>query len=261
MKRRDFVTLLGGAAATWPLAARAQQSGGEIADHRLSRLGLGLGWDSHGRPPLYSGCANSAGSKAGPWRSGAAGQAATIERVADIAADFVRLNVAVIVTYANTAAGATKRAVADIPIVFAAAGDPVRRRARLFPGAAGRGHPGLSIQQTDLAGKRLELLRELLPGLHTLAILANTGSPNAVLEMDEAQEAARRLGLAVIRSDVRRTGDFAPALDTLKGRAEALYLCSDPLLTTNRLEINTLAIEGRGCRPCTAFANSPKPEV
>ena len=103
----------------------------------------------------------------------------------------------------------------------------------------------MSIQQTDLAGKRLEILRELLPGLHTLAILANAGSPNAVLEMDEAQEAARRLGLAVIRSDVRRTGDFAPALDTLKGRAEALYLCSDPLLTTNRLAINTLAIGAR----------------
>jgi putative ABC transport system substrate-binding protein len=103
----------------------------------------------------------------------------------------------------------------------------------------------LSIQQTDLAGKRLEILRELLPGLRTLAILVNAGSPNAVLEMDEAQAAARRLGLAVVRSEVRGTEDFAPALDALKGRAEALYLCSDPLLTTNRLGINTLALGAR----------------
>ena len=168
-----------------------------------------------------------------------------IERVADIAADFVQLNVDVIVTYSNTAAGATKRAMADIPIVFAAAGDPLGTGLVASLSRPGGNITGFSIQQTDLAGKRLEILRELLPGLHTLAILANAGSPNAVLEMDEAHEAARRLGLAVIRSDVRRTGDFAPALDTLKGRAEALYLCSDPLLTTNRLVINTLAIGAR----------------
>jgi putative ABC transport system substrate-binding protein len=100
----------------------------------------------------------------------------------------------------------------------------------------------LSIQQTDLAGKRLEILRDLLPNLHTLAILANAGSPNAVLEMGEADAAARRLGLAVVRSEVRKTEDFAAAFDALKGRAEALYVCSDPLLTTNRLGINTLAL-------------------
>jgi putative tryptophan/tyrosine transport system substrate-binding protein len=108
----------------------------------------------------------------------------------------------------------------------------------------------LSIQQTDLAGKRLEILRELVPGLRTLAIMVNAGSPNALLEMEEAQTAARRLGLAVVRSEVRVTEDFAFAFDALKGRAEALYLCSDPLLTTNRLGINTLAL---GLRPPTVY--------
>ncbi len=100
----------------------------------------------------------------------------------------------------------------------------------------------MSIQQTDLAGKRLEILRELLPGLRTLAILANAGSPNAVLEMGEAETAARRLGLNVVRSEVRSVDDFAPSLDALKDRAEALYVCSDPLITTNRVRLVTLAL-------------------
>ena len=88
-------------------------------------------------------------------------------------------------------------------------------------------------------------MRELLPGLRTLAILANAGSPNAVLEMGEAETAARRFGLNVVRSEVRRVDDFAPALDALRDRAEALYVCSDPLITTNRVRLNTLAVGAR----------------
>ena len=149
---------------------------------------------------------------------------------------------AVIVTYANTTAAATKRTVTTIPIVFAAAGDPVGTGLVASLARPGGNVTGLSLQQPEIASKRLQILRDLLPNLHTLAILANAGSPNAVLEMSEADAAARRLGLAVVRSEVRKTEDFAPALDALKGRAEALYVCSDPLLTTNRLGINTLAL-------------------
>jgi putative tryptophan/tyrosine transport system substrate-binding protein len=164
------------------------------------------------------------------------------DRVAEIASEFVRLKVNVIVTYANTSAAATKRRVPTIPIVFAAAGDPVGTGLVASLARPGGNITGLSIQQVDLASKRLEILRDLLPSLHTLAILANVGSPNAVLEMGEADIAARRLGLTVVRSEVRKTQDFAPAFDALRGRAEALYVCSDPLLTTNRLGINTLAL-------------------
>ena len=85
-------------------------------------------------------------------------------------------------------------------------------------------------------------MRELLPGLRSLAIFANAGSPNAVLEMGEAETAARRLGLNVVRSEVRSVDDFAPSLDALKDRAEALYVCSDPLITTNRVRLVTLAL-------------------
>jgi putative ABC transport system substrate-binding protein len=126
--------------------------------------------------------------------------------------------------------------------VFAAAGDPVGTGLVASLARPGGNVTGLSLQQTDLASKRLEILRDLLPNLHTLAILANAGSPNAVLEMGEADAAARRLGLAIVRSEVRKTEDFAPTFDTLKGRVEALYICTDPLLTTNRQAINTLAL-------------------
>ena len=126
--------------------------------------------------------------------------------------------------------------------MFAAAGDPVGTGLVASLARPGGNVTGLSIQQTDLAGKRLEILRELLPGLRTLAILANAGSPNAVLEMGEAETAARRLGLNVVRSEVRSVDDFAPSLDALKDRAEALYVCSDPLITTNRVRLVTLAL-------------------
>ena len=240
MRRREFFSLVGGAAAAWPLSARGQQppkapiigflgattasAGNQWAAAFVQRLNE-LGW-IEGRTVAIE----------YRWADG------RNERVAEIASEFVRLKVAVIVTYANTTAAATKRTVTTIPIVFAAAGDPVGTGLVASLARPGGNVTGLSLQQPEIASKRLQILRDLLPNLHTLAILANAGSPNAVLEMGEADAAARRLGLAVVRSEVRKPEDFAPALDALKGRAEALYVCSDPLLTTNRLGINTLAL-------------------
>lgn len=121
--------------------------------------------------------------------------------------------------------------------MFAAAGDPVGTGLVASLARPGGNITGLSIQQTDLASKRLEMLREVLPGLRTVAVLVNIGSPNSVLEMGEAQAAASTLGLTVVTSEVRRAEDIAPAFDALKGRADALYVCSSPLLTTNRIRI------------------------
>jgi putative ABC transport system substrate-binding protein len=129
--------------------------------------------------------------------------------------------------------------------VFAAAGDPVGTGLVTSLARPGGNITGLSIQQTDLASKRLEMLREALPGLHTVAILANISSPNSVLEMAEVQAAARTLDLAVVISEVRGAEDIVPAFDALKGRADALYVCGSPLLTTNRIRINTLALAVR----------------
>jgi putative ABC transport system substrate-binding protein len=101
---------------------------------------------------------------------------------------------------------------------------------------------GLSMQAPDLAGKRIEMLREILPGLRTVAILANIGNPNSMLEMGEAHAAARTIGLDVVTSEIRRAEDIAPVFEALKGHADVLYVCADPLLTTNRIRINTLAL-------------------
>jgi putative ABC transport system substrate-binding protein len=126
--------------------------------------------------------------------------------------------------------------------VFGAAGDPVGTGLVANLARPGGNVTGLSSQAADLAAKRLELLREVVPGLRRLAILGNIGNPFSVLEMEEVQGAARTLSLEVATPEMRRAEDIAPAFDALKGRADALYVCADPLLTTNRIRINTLAL-------------------
>jgi putative ABC transport system substrate-binding protein len=240
MRRREFIALLGSGVAGWPLALRAQQAaklptigflGANNAsfergstDAFVQRL-RELGWiDNRTVAIEYR------------WAEGREA------RFAEIATEFVRLKVDVIFTYATPSSIAAKRATAVIPIVFAAAGDPVGSGLVASLARPGGNITGLSIQQTDLASKRLEILRELLPGLRTLAILVDTGASNSDLERGEAQTAANALGLATVISEVRRVDDIAPAFDALKGRAEALYVCGSPLLTTNRIRVNNLAL-------------------
>jgi putative ABC transport system substrate-binding protein len=165
-----------------------------------------------------------------------------IERLAEIAAEFVRLKVDVIVTSGTPQVVAAKQATSAIPIVFAAVGDPVGTGLVASLARPGGNVTGLSIQATDLAAKRLGLLREVVPGLRRLAIMANRDSRAAAVEMREVQATARTLGLEVVASEIRRPEDIAPAFEALKGRAEALYVCNDPLVTTNRISINTLAL-------------------
>jgi putative tryptophan/tyrosine transport system substrate-binding protein len=239
MKRREFITLLGGA----PLSARAQQTG------RLPTIGfLGtstslamnrwvtafvqrlreLGW-IEGRTVAID----------YRWAEGRS------EHMAEIAAEFVRLKVDVIVTYATPPVVAAKQATAVIPIVSAVMGDPVGTGLVTSLARPGGNVTGLSVLAPDLAGKRLELLREVVPGVHRLALLANISNPIATLEMGEVQMAARTLGLDLIALEIRRTEDIAPAFETLKGRAQALYVVGDPLLSTNRVRINTWALVAR----------------
>jgi putative tryptophan/tyrosine transport system substrate-binding protein len=240
MKRRDFITLLGGAAVAWPLAARAQQTA------RLPTIGfLGANNVTFERTSIdafvqrlreLGWIENRTVAIEYRWAEGRE------ERFAEIAAEFIRLKVDVILTYATPSSIAAKKATAAIPIVFAAAGDPVGTGLVASLARPGGNITGLSIQQTDLASKRLEILREVLPGLRTVAILFDVGSPNTVLEMGEARAAARTLDLAVVTSEVQRAEDIAPAFDALKGRADALYVCSSPILTTNRIRVNSLAL-------------------
>jgi putative ABC transport system substrate-binding protein len=165
-----------------------------------------------------------------------------VQHLAETVAELIRLNVNVIVTSGTPPVVAAKRATSIIPIVFAAVGDPIGTGLVASLARPGGNATGLSIQATDLAGKRLELLREVVPGLRRLAIVANADASPAVLEMIEVQATARALGLEFATQEIRRLEDIAPALQSFKGRAEALYVCNDPLVTTNRIRMNTLAL-------------------
>jgi putative tryptophan/tyrosine transport system substrate-binding protein len=163
------------------------------------------------------------------------------DHLAEFAAEFVRRKVNVIVTSATPPTVAAKQATSVIPIVFASAGDPVGAGVVESLARPGGNATGLSLQQTDAADKRLELLRDVVPGLRRLAIMANSGNPSAALDMREVEAMAPALRLETIRSEILHAEDIAPAFDALKGRVEALYVCNDPLAGTNRVRINTLA--------------------
>jgi putative ABC transport system substrate-binding protein len=166
------------------------------------------------------------------------------DRSAELAAELARLKVDVIVTGGN-AALAAKQASSAVPIVFALVDDPVGMGLVASLARPGGNVTGLAMQTTDLVGKRLSLLREVIPNLRRLAIMANVEYPFAALEMAEAQTAAGTLGLDAAVFEIRRTEDIAPAFEALKDRADALYVVGDALVATHRIQINALALTGR----------------
>jgi putative ABC transport system substrate-binding protein len=237
IRRREFMALLGGVAAAWPMAARAQQPG------KLPTVGV-LGATSASAWSRWIAAFVQRLSELGwiegrnlrveyRWAEGSS------ERAAELAAEFVRLNVDVIVT-GGLPAVAAKQATSVIPIVFAIAADPLGTGLVASLVRPGGNITGVSTQAGDLAGKRLELLREAVPGLRRLAVLANINYAASVIEMSQVQAAARTLGLEVVALEIRRADEIARAL-ALKDRAEALYVTADPLLNTNRIRIITLA--------------------
>ena len=240
MKRRDFIALIGGVAGACPLAARAQQAG------KLPTIGfLGaatpsawsqrvaafvqrlreLGW-TEGRTVVVE----------YRWAEGRS------ERFLEIAAEFAQLKVDVIVAAGTPAILAARQATSVVPIVFVGAGDPVGTGLVASLPRPGGNVTGLSAQTTDTVGKRLELLRELMPGIRRLAIMGNVDNPVSVLEMREIGAACAALGLEADALEIRRTADIVPAFEALKRGAEALYVQADPLVIANQIRINTLAL-------------------
>jgi putative tryptophan/tyrosine transport system substrate-binding protein len=241
IRRREFITLLGGAAA-WPVAASAQQ----------------------GRPPIIGFMGESTPEGQRQWvaafvqrlseRGWTEGRNITIEyrwaegrneRFAEIAAELVRLKVDVIVTQGTPAVLAAKQATSVIPVVFAIAGNPVANGLVASLARPGGNVTGLTNQSADLAGKRIELLRDVTPRLRRLAIMANVDNPSVVLDVREVRVAAETLGLDVISVDIRRASDIAGGFSALAGRADALYVAGDPLVTTNRTRLAILAASAR----------------
>jgi putative tryptophan/tyrosine transport system substrate-binding protein len=167
------------------------------------------------------------------------------ERFTEIAAEFVRLKVDTIVTSGAVAVLAAKAVTTVVPIIFVGAGDPVGNGLVASLARPGGNVTGQSVQQPDSAGKRLELLREVLPDLRSLAIMTKVDAPASVGEMHELRAMASALGLEVIVIEIRRAEDIAPAFATLTGHPQALYIVTEPLLTANRIQINTLALAAR----------------
>jgi putative ABC transport system substrate-binding protein len=241
MNRRTFIAGLSGAAA-WPVVARGQQAG------KLPTIGF-LGSST---PAISSGwvAAFIRRLRELGWIEGrniavesrwAEGRP---ERAAEIAVEFARLKVDVI--FAPTTAGviAAKQATSVTPIVFATAADPVGAGLVASLARPGGNVTGLSIQSRDIAGKRLGLLREVVPDMRHLAILANV-STNSALEMGEVQATAGTLGITAATFEIRRPEDIAPIFEGLKGRTDSLYVVTDPLFTVLRTRINTLALGAR----------------
>ena len=241
MKRREFIALLGGAAAAWPYAARAQ----------LPAM------------PVIGFFSPNTASAAGPWTAAFVqrlhefdrieGRTMTIayrwgegrnDRAAEGVAEFVRLKVDVIVTHGEPNISAAKQATSVIPIVFALATDPIGSGFVASLSRPGGNVTGLSIQSPDLVGKRLELMQEIVPRVRRLAVMAD-GNPGTILETSAVQAAARTLGLDVVTMNIRRAEEIAPAFDTIKGRVDALYICAVPLVNTNRVHISALALAAR----------------
>src|SRR5580704_14895775 len=241
MRRREFITLLGGATVSWPLTVQAQQAS------KLPTIGF-LGADASAFSPwtaAFVARLSELGWIEGKtvaieyrWSQGRS------ERYADIAAEFVRLKVDVIVTV-GSAVPIVRQATAAIPIVFAVGIDPVGSGLVASLAQPGGNVTGLSIQANELAGKRLEYARELVPQLRRLAIMFNVGNAQPVLEMGETQAAARILGLEVAPLVIQRAEDIAPAIQGLKTRADALYVAVDQLMVANRTSILTSALSAR----------------
>jgi putative ABC transport system substrate-binding protein len=242
MRRREVFPLFI-AATVWPLVARAQNSGNlpiigflgatapSIAPDRtaafVQRLSE-LGWNDGRTIKIEY-----------QWAEG------RDERAVQLAAEFVRHRVDIIVTSGVPAILAAKQATSEIPIVFAVAADPVGAGLVASLANPGGNVTGLSNQSADLAGKRLQLLRELIPTLQRVAIIANVANSDGALETHDVEAASRALGLEVKNLPVRKTEDIEPALGSLGGLVDALYVVADPLINTNRVRIQIRALAAR----------------
>jgi len=243
MRRRQFICIVGGAAGTWPLLARAQQPAklptigflgtstsaawGPWIAAFMQRL-RELGW-IEGRTIAFE----------VRWAEG------DTERFESIAAELVRLKVDVMVT-SGAAAPAAKRMTSAIPIVFMLAPDPVGTGIVASLARPGNNVTGLSNQSRDLAGKRLELLREVIPDLRSLAVLVNiANAPGGGAEMAAVKAAARTLDLEIITLEVRRAEEIELVLETLNGKAGAVYVVQDPLFIATRDRISASTLSAR----------------
>jgi len=242
-KRRKLLIAIGSALAT-PLSSIAQQQ------IKVSRIGLLSPTTSSDSVHLHQ--AFQLGLRERGWVEGknisfeyryAEGRS---DRLPELAADLVRLKVDVIVTAFTSEAQAAQKATKAIPIVMAAAGDPVANGLVASLARPGGNITGLSQMISELAGKRLELLKEMIPKLSRVAVLWNAQSASSTLYWKELQLPARQLGIQLHSLEVRIPNDFEKAFeDATRAGAGAVVITGAPVITTNRKRIADLAAKSR----------------
>jgi putative tryptophan/tyrosine transport system substrate-binding protein len=244
MRRRDFITLLGGAAAAWPLAARAQQTAMAV-----------IGFLNIASPRAFAGfvAAFHSGLTAGGYVEG---RNVTIEyrwadgdydRLREQAADLVKRQVALIVaTGGTTTALVAKNATGTIPILFISGANPVDQGLVTSFGRPDGNATGVSVYTSELVGKRLQLLRELLPRAAKIAVLGNPTGVVHKLEAQDLQQAADAAGLQLLILEVTAESGFEAAFALAhQQRADGLFVSADPFFTSQRNRIIELAARHR----------------
>jgi putative ABC transport system substrate-binding protein len=241
MERREFIKIACGLVGTWPIAAHAQQGGDA---RRIGVLGTDATvWSSW--TAAFITRLRELGWTTGEtidvdyrWAGGSS------KRVSDLTAESLRRNVDVIVTY-GSAAAVVQQVTTTVPIVLAVAFDPVRAGLVASLARPGGNVTGISIQESDLIGRRLDLLREVMPHLRRLVIMANAGYAAPMLEANETKTTAQALGLETAKLEIWQSEDIAPAFEAIRDKADALYVVSDALMAANRTLITTLALSAR----------------
>ena len=241
MRRRDFIKIIAGSATAWPVAARAQQPSMPV----IGYLGSGTPSTQSEWLTTFTQRLRDVGWVDGQslkievrWGEG------RNERFAEIAAEFAALKVNMIVSTGGVIP-AIMRATSTIPTIFAGASDPVGSGYVASLARPGGNVTGLSLQSADLVGKRLELLRELLPNLKHLAVIGSGSSsdnPGNVVEIDQVKASARAQDVELATFQIDGPQDLARAFDAFKGKTEAAYVVSNPFTSTNRFRILTLAL-------------------
>jgi putative ABC transport system substrate-binding protein len=246
MRRREFITLLGGAAVAWPLAAHAQHSGRIYRLGLLSAGALGIGPADERRKSLVDGLAARGFIEGRNIAFEERWAGARAELLGGFAAELKRANVDVIVTFGYPAALAAKAAISDIPVVITGAGDPVATG--LVEGLArpGGNLTGVSEVSTELSAKRLEILKDALPSLGRVAMLWNAADLGMTLRYRAAESAAHILGIKVQALGVREPEDFEDAFaEMTRDRPDAILMVSDALTNLNRKRVVEYAMTHR----------------
>ena len=243
MKRREFIVLLGGAAVAWPLAARAQQPAMPV-----------IGFLNTQSPDVFSYLVT--GFRKGLRETGyVEGENLGIEyrwaenqydRLPALAADLARQRVAVLAALGSAAAQAAKAATTTVPIVFAVGQDPVRFGLVASLARPGGNLTGVNFFSTELAAKRLELLRELVPGAVRVAVLVNPANPNTETILRDVEAAARAMGLQIQVCNAGTIDEIDAGFATFaRERPDALVIAPDPFFLARRVQLVLLAASNK----------------